>query len=61
MLKSSFLKQQEIVERVMGIEKTLGIMVPGGNKYVDTLRKLAVAILRQELKRPKKAQTEATN
>jgi hypothetical protein len=60
-LKTSFLKQQDIVERMMDLEKTLGIIVPGGHKYVDALRKLAVAILRQELQRPKKSRTTATD
>jgi hypothetical protein len=60
-LKISFLKQQDIVERMMDLEKTLGIIVPGGYKYVDALRKLAVAILSQELKRPRKSQSDTTD
>jgi len=60
MLKSSFLKQQEIVERMMEIERTRGIMIPGGNKHVDTLRKLAVAMMRKEFEQ-RKSQTDATD
>lgn len=52
-LKTCFLKQQDIVERMVDLEKTLGIIIPGGSKYVDALRKSAVAILRQELKAAK--------
>ena len=60
-LKTSFLKHQVIAVRMMDLEKTPGIIVPGGSKYVATLRKLTVAILRQELKRPRKSQSDATD
>ena len=53
MLEISFLKQVEAVERMREIEKTLGILIPDGNKYIDNLRKLAVAMMRKEFEQRK--------
>jgi hypothetical protein len=53
-LKTAFFSQMEVVERMLDVERELGIITPAGYKQMNALTRLAGAIAREELKRRKR-------
>ena len=52
-LKTAFLNQLDVVDKMADVEDKLGIIAPGGHKQIDALIRLAGAMLKEELKRQK--------
>jgi hypothetical protein len=52
-LKTAFLNQLDVVDKMADVEDKLGIIAPGGHKQIDALIRLAGAMLKEKLKRKK--------
>ena len=52
-LKTAFLNQLDVMDKMTDLEDKVGIIAPGGYKNMNALTRLAGAILKEELKRRK--------